>query len=164
VLLAESNVAWFLFVAAVALLSVFLLRRSHRYFSRQKRDGGSAIVRTPRPQPEGPPRPADAPPEMLRWQVEMHETARELSGQLDSKMAALQALVAEADRAAARLEAALAETPADQDHPPAASADFPETRQQICTLADYGYPPAEIAARAGLPVGEVERVLGLREE
>ena len=36
----------------------------------------------------------------------MHETARELSAQLDSKMSALQALIAEADRAAARLEAA----------------------------------------------------------
>ena len=38
----------------------------------------------------------------------MHETARELSAQLDSKLSALQALIAEADRAAARLDAAVA--------------------------------------------------------
>ena len=36
----------------------------------------------------------------------MHETARQLKAQLDSKMSALLALIAEADRAASRLEAA----------------------------------------------------------
>jgi hypothetical protein len=35
----------------------------------------------------------DAPPETLRWQVEMHETARELQGQLESKIALLAATV-----------------------------------------------------------------------
>ncbi len=34
----------------------------------------------------------------------MHETARELSGKLDSKMVALQHLINDADRAAERLE------------------------------------------------------------
>ena len=38
----------------------------------------------------------------------MHDTARDLSARLDSKLSMLQAMVAEADRAAARLEAALA--------------------------------------------------------
>jgi hypothetical protein len=44
---------------------------------------------------------------MVNWEVEMHETARKLSAQLDSKMGALEQLTREADRAAARLEAAL---------------------------------------------------------
>jgi hypothetical protein len=43
---------------------------------------------------------------MAQWEVQMHEIARELSGRLDSKMAALEQLIREADRAAARLEAA----------------------------------------------------------
>lgn len=38
----------------------------------------------------------------------MHETARELSAQLDAKLGLLQSLTAEADRAAQRLEAAIA--------------------------------------------------------
>ena len=38
----------------------------------------------------------------------MHETARELSAQLDAKLSLLQSLTAEADRAAQRLEEALA--------------------------------------------------------
>jgi hypothetical protein len=46
-------------------------------------------------------------PSTAQWEVDMHETARELKAQLDSKMRALQVLIAEADRAAARLEAAL---------------------------------------------------------
>jgi hypothetical protein len=43
----------------------------------------------------------------MEWEVQMHEMAREMTGQLTSKMAALEHLIREADRAAARLEAAL---------------------------------------------------------
>lgn len=42
------------------------------------------------------------------WEVRMHETARELIGRIDAKLAALRALTEEADRAARRLERALA--------------------------------------------------------
>jgi hypothetical protein len=42
-----------------------------------------------------------------RWEVEMHETARQLSAQLDAKLGLLQSLIVDADRAAARLEDAL---------------------------------------------------------
>lgn len=47
------------------------------------------------------------PDDLARWEVEMHETARQLSSQLDAKLSLLQSLIAEADRAAARLEDAL---------------------------------------------------------
>jgi DNA-directed RNA polymerase specialized sigma24 family protein len=39
-----------------------------------------------------------------------------------------------------------------------------DRRQEIYTLADYGFPPAEIARRVGSPIGEVELILGLREK
>lgn len=148
---------------------------------------------------------AGGPEDMLRWEVSMHETARDLSAQLDSKLGLLQHLIREADRAAARLEAALAATddsshetlpidhpvhsplPADS-HPrnqadalraagqhsseskaPQPDPSQPEspgdTRyQEIYLLADYGYPPAEIAARLGNPVGEIELILSLRKK
>jgi hypothetical protein len=136
----------------------------------------------------------------------MHDTARDLSAQLDSKMAALQHLLREADRAAAHLEATLqrirqaavagqtvkpdpasvAEMPA-MEFRPASQADAlrafgpgsgkessaaeplaipapADTRyQEIYTLADYGYPPPEIARRVGSPIGEVELILSLRD-
>ena len=49
----------------------------------------------------------DAPPEVHRWQVEMHNTARQLSAQLDSKMRALQSFTKSAAQEADRLEALL---------------------------------------------------------
>src|SRR5271157_4551382 len=47
------------------------------------------------------------PDHLAQWEVEMHETARQLSAQLDAKLSLLQSLIVEADRAAARLEGAL---------------------------------------------------------
>jgi hypothetical protein len=44
------------------------------------------------------------PGDLAEWEVQMHETARELSAQLDAKLSLLQALTAEADRVAERLE------------------------------------------------------------
>lgn len=46
----------------------------------------------------------DAPPEVMRWQVEMHETARDLKGELDSKIALLAATVRQADSRIAELQ------------------------------------------------------------
>ena len=90
----------------MALIAGLLMLRSSRDDARQKRDpvfprqlprGGGIAVRA-----------AKSPATVDRWEVQMHDTARDLSGQLDSKLSMLQALVAEADRAAARLDAALA--------------------------------------------------------
>ena len=50
---------------------------------------------------------ADAPDEVLRWQVEMHETARDLKAEIDTKLSALQALVILARRESERLEQAI---------------------------------------------------------
>jgi hypothetical protein len=47
----------------------------------------------------------DAPPEITRWQVEMHDLARDLKGELDTKIAVLEHLVIEARAEADRLEA-----------------------------------------------------------
>jgi hypothetical protein len=52
------------------------------------------------------------PNDLARWEVEMHETTRQLSAQLDAKLGLLQSLIADAQRAAARLEVAL-----DHAHP-----------------------------------------------
>lgn len=51
--------------------------------------------------------PADAPASLTAWEVHIQETAREVSAVVDTKLRLLQQLVAEADRAATRLERAL---------------------------------------------------------
>lgn len=53
------------------------------------------------------PTKAEQPIELLHWQVEMHDTARQLKAELDSKLAALQALVIMAKRESDRLEDAV---------------------------------------------------------
>jgi len=118
-LFAQIEPATLLLPALLALSIALLLWRSHRYLARQRNSGSPgrhAARRTPHP----PALPLDAPDELARWEVRMHETARDLSGQLDSKMGALGRLIREADRAAARLEAAL-EAASDPAKPPSAA-------------------------------------------
>ncbi len=107
ILLAESYTATAVCLGALAVVIGWVLFRTHRTLSRQ-RGGNATLVHTARPHRADPGHNLDAPPDVLRWEVQMHETARELSAQLDSKMGALQALIADADRAAARLESAMA--------------------------------------------------------
>ena len=164
-------------VAAVAVIAGLLLMRSNRYYGRPRQEP----PQSPPPSYQSPPTAGEEPQGVEQWEVHMHDTARDLSAQLDSKLSALGALVAEADRAAARLEAALerAAEPvprmnnqarslqrgeADErgEAAPRAAASRPRRQEEIYTLADYGYEPAEIARRVGTPVGEVELILSLR--
>ena len=180
-ILAELNTATLTFMGAVLLISGILLFQSNRYFSRQtKRRSLSETLHEPKAAPD-PVR--SLPHEGQRWEVQMRELARELSARLDSKMGALEQLISEADRAAARLEQALraarqeaagekridiaelavAQAPATSPQPGAPSG-YQERYEEIYLLSDYGYPAEEIAHRVGSPVGEVELILGLRKK
>jgi hypothetical protein len=224
------------FLVVMIVVAGFLYLRSQRYFAKQKNDAGSAVRPATSP-PEKPYTPV--PQDLTRWEVEMHDTARQLSGQLDSKMAALGHLIHEADRAAARLEAALSATrpptsattsdaaatagpsstatsatigspstttcataglsssvsaatsnssagaappeeppshqaraleAAEEPHEPGSGAGSSATSrppadhryEEIYLLADYGFDPAEIGHRVGMPVGEIQLILSLR--
>ena len=106
----------------------------------------------------------------------MHDLARDLSGQLDSKIRILELLIREAEKASARLEAALlrsrgnieaARKPRSEpakspvEAAPPNPADKPRF-DRIYALADAGLSPAKIAAQIGSQVGEVELILGIR--
>lgn len=191
-LFAETGLPTLFFLMAMMVTIGLLLMRSQRYFSRPNRGQGTS-VQAPRSRSETPSGRFGPPPEMISWEVSMHDTARDLSAQLDSKMAALEHLIRDADRAAARLEASLDKArgratedrpaqlpPASQaeslrlagrtgtnsprdDEPGALHRSADVRYQEIYTLADYGYPASEIAQRMGSPVGEVELILSLRE-
>ena len=90
--------------------------------------------------------------------LETYETVRELTGKLDTKIRILDAFIRDADRAAARLEAAQrGEAPPAQ---PARSAE--SCVDEIYLYADYGFPPADIASRLSVPIESVERILANR--
>lgn len=170
--LEPSAVAALVFVGAVSFM---LLMRSQRYFRRQR----------PEPLPsqrakQAIPAASRPPADVERWQVDMHDLARELSAQLDSKLSALQYLVNLADERIAQLQSLTAQsstspgvarkasTDATQAEPLAHSASITlptkhEARAaEIYALADAGESSQAIAAIVGAPIGEVELVLGLR--
>jgi len=109
----EIDPSWML-LAGVALLVWVLLRRVYR-----KRGGRSKSRIAPpsrvRPVSKSPGADRDetrqplidAPPEILRWQVEMHETARDLKAELDTKIHVVQTLVGMAREESQRLEAVI---------------------------------------------------------
>jgi len=169
----------------LAVVMVFL-----RWSQRNLRASAQRIKRFERPSNEDLRRghALDAPPNVARWEIEMHDLARDLQGQLDSKIVILNQLIRTADAQIARLEQAL-QLPG-QERPPSASwaatsashassdgittADSavaapkpvaPSAQQsEIYSLADAGYNSAAIAQRIGTPQGEVELVLSLREK
>jgi len=165
----------FLLAAGIALLAFVLLRRSMRHYrrTRSQQPVVSAVERT---------KPSsallDAPHEVLRWQVEMHDTARDLKAELDSKISALQALLLLAQEERQRLEevldrsqrrpqngASYGKLPASAAIEPPSGPVMPGSEQQradIYALSDQGDTPQQIAEQLAVPVGEVEFVLGLR--
>lgn len=210
-LLAAGGVSQLLLLMALVLIVGTTLLRTQRYFSRQR----SVDWRPAQPAGTDTTAVAAGVPrsdQLAAWEVHMHQTARDLAGQLDSKMRALEILIHRANQAAARLEQALAQVqqhdasvePEGESAQPAArwdlgpdaaeptrvlsgqaealqaaveqagqtgtcvprqAADDDSTsrrRDEVYVLADYGFPSVEIARRVGVPVGEVELMLRLR--
>ncbi len=94
------------FLLGLALLCVILLMRSKRYFRQ--------VTHYQVPKPHSPPPKVPAKTtaaivsrEAEKLEVSMHELARDLSGQLDSKIRVLELLIREANAAAERLEVAV---------------------------------------------------------
>ena len=92
----------------LALLVSILLRRSYRYFGRVSGRNSTAIEEVPRPRDS--PRQAldDAPAELLRWQVDMHETARDLKAELDTKASMIRQLLLMAAEQQEKLDQSIA--------------------------------------------------------
>lgn len=104
---AALNPVW-LFFAGCALLTLILLKRTYRRLGRRKQDT-SAIERIARPTSPWDGAQRDALAQVERQKVEMHEMARDLSGQLNSKIIVLEQLVGQSQRQIERLEHLLAE-------------------------------------------------------
>jgi len=146
VLVAQTPLPTLLCLLGLAIVVCFVLLRTQRTPSRNPQEG-SPHTPPPRPEREKPSYRDEAPNDVLRWEVSMHETARDLSAQLDSKLGTLQHLIHEADRAAARLEAALQAT----GGPPGgcAAADAAAQRDSIPQVRPVSQAEALRAGRTG---------------
>jgi len=186
--LLASNASWGMFGAGVLMLIFFLMRRSRRYLGKTKREKSTS--RRKLDDARQATALLDAPPEILRWQVEMHETARDLKAELDSKMSALQAIIRIASEESSRLEAVIAraellgvspcadtlaaieELTGSEDCgstlPPdtslADSAEIVARRDAVYRLADQGLAASAIARSIGASLGDVELLMSLRSE
>ncbi|HEV8603736.1 MAG TPA: hypothetical protein VGQ99_00125 [Tepidisphaeraceae bacterium] len=104
--------------------------------------------------------------EMSNLLVELSEMARQITGQLDTRSAKLEALMQDADKKIAELKRlsssarpeVRAETPADPSPPPSTDPRY----TAIYDLADAGHSVQEIAQQLDRPRGEVELILALR--
>lgn len=109
-MLLANVIAGTMFALGCGLLTAILLRRSYRYFGRGRKKDNRPIVAQPRPTDQWSGAYQDADARFERQKVELHDQARELKAQLDSKMAVLQQLCAESQQQIDRLEALLQES------------------------------------------------------
>jgi len=104
-----------LLCAGTALASWLLLRGSRARWTRSQRaTADPKEVRRSLAEGSRDTALRDAPPEVLRWHVELHETARDLKAEIDTKLAALQALTRLAREEADRLERLLSQADSKQ--------------------------------------------------
>lgn len=163
-LLAEIN-ANTIFLVGLLLVVGFMLRNSRKRRNAGKLPPVSEWGKAPETATRSPRR--STPDDIARWEVQMHDLARDLTGQLDSKIAILQILLRDAHQQIARLEAATAPgrsarrtTATPSSAAPVAKIDPRIT--EIHRLADDGYSSAAISYETGTPVGEIELILSVR--
>jgi hypothetical protein len=105
-LLAEIDPSW-LFLAGCALLTFVLLKRTARRVGGRRKKSAPPLEHLPRPQNAWDGSQRDAQSQLDRQKVEIYEMARELSGQLNTKILVLEKLIADGQQQIDRLESLL---------------------------------------------------------
>lgn len=104
-LLAASLTPLLMFLAGAGLLTFILMKRASRHFgrSRRRRDKGPIDLQ-PRPASKWDGAQQDTLAHIEREKVEMHDMARDLNGQLTSRIIVLEQLIAESGQQIKRME------------------------------------------------------------
>jgi hypothetical protein len=108
VLLADADYVAYGVLLAMVVAIWLLLRWTQRSVVRSQTATRPRFAPKKDSEPDAPSPREEPPIDFNRWEVEMYEIMRNATGQLDTKMGLLEHLIREADRAAARLEAATA--------------------------------------------------------
>jgi len=93
--------------------------------------------------------------------VELSEMARQITAQLDTRSAKLEALIREADEKISALRQG-SQMPTTAAAPVWTAASIDPQHEAVYALADQGKSTAEIARQLNRPSGEVELILALR--
>jgi hypothetical protein len=182
VILLANSLSYVLFFAGIAILIFTLMRRHIRSQSKVKKEAkrhGKKPFADTRPVSTKDVGLLDAPDEVIRWEVALHETARGLKAELDSKIRVVQTLVLMAQQESKRLETAVDEARrlgliSDSDpierieklaerivdfelHSTSALLPLDEKeREQVQRLVKQGMSPKAIADKLQRPVAEIE--------
>jgi hypothetical protein len=168
-----------LLVLCATVIMIVLLRR-HQFRSTSRREMSRDHIARIRDQHKL----RESMDELL---LQLEEVSRRVGAQVDTKFAKLETVIRDADERIARLEGVLGrsgdtrpqprapgsakregagETPAGGTDTPAAPnpAEPPDPRfQRVYELIDAGSSPIKAAEQLGLPLGEVELILDLRD-
>jgi len=161
-LFAASHLTTGLFLLGMMLIILAVLRGTKKNLKsssvRRKRFDTDCVHDTLELRPY-----TDKPAQLLRWEVEMHDLARDLMSKLDTKIAMLQRLLIAAEAREKGLLSAVGNSSA-----PAAPQDSAvpqlikrDRLAEIYRLADEGYASQEIASKLRSALGDVELILSL---
>jgi hypothetical protein len=182
-LLAELDRPQLMMLAGLVMLGWVLIRRSIGRRKQSHREGSDTerVLRGLRQPKETAVPLCDAPRDTQRWQVALFDLQRELKAELDTRISVVQTLIRQVDERIDKLQAASAalekardgeaeacgsvenSDPAAPESPHSGTEDrgYGHDRcRAVEALAREGMTSQEIAGRVGLPVGEVEILLG----
>ncbi|TWT82005.1 hypothetical protein CA13_34600 [Planctomycetes bacterium CA13] len=178
--LAEMQQAQLWMVAGFILLGWVLARRTIRMRKRVNTDARAAnkAIKAIREHKEPSVPLCDAPPEVQRWQIAMYEVQRELTAELDTRIAIVQSLMRQMD---ARIEM-LGMVPPTAASPittepipnelmkrePIAEPKAEKSSRRphsaiwnhIRSMAKEGLTAKQISEKLNMPLGDVELMLG----
>ena len=143
---------------SIALGLVLLsLRRRHRELARQAERG--SVPRGPLPGVDERQLGRD----LEQLVVELQELSRQISAQIDTRFAKLEAAMRDADHRIAVLSRLTGQGNPPPGHLPSEAAGEDDRHAVVYELADAGKSPVEIARELGRGPGEVELILKLRK-
>lgn len=151
---------WWPLAAAVAATTLLMFRLQAR---RRQLANDQRSTTAP---PIGPSRPPRA---VEQWETELFDYCREVEGRIDTKLAALQQLILEADARIAHLESLGLDEPLSSPEMPSGETlpgpHFAETQARqaaVFAMADAGHDAATIANRLHTSITDVEMLLRFR--
>jgi len=143
------------------MLGWVLARRQIKMRKRVNRDARAAnkAIKKIREHKEPAVPLSDAPPETQRWQGALFDLQRELKAELDTRIVIVQTLLRQVDQRIERLSAL--ESSSSHDARAASATMGDKQHQAVKELVSSGHTASEIAARTGLPIGDVEMTIAM---
>ncbi|TWU45554.1 hypothetical protein Q31b_07290 [Novipirellula aureliae] len=159
---AETQSAQLLMLAGFVLLGWVLARRTLRMRKRVNQDtrAAKAALKTIREHKEPAVPLCNAPPEIQRWQVAMYDTQRELTAELDTRIAIVQSLLRQMDDRIDTLGITVTtESTQSMAAMPVSKDRQADLQKRTIALTDQGLTAEQISNILAAPLSDIEQIL-----